>query len=97
MRCCSGLGPALLITITAQFWYPQHADGGRQIKVCEPHNLLPGRDGYLNKFWVFFKPKIMVIMQIILILIIPLFRLLRDPDLILNKKIILSPRECIEN
>lgn len=39
----------------------------------------------------------MVIMQIILILIIPLFRLLRDPDLILNKKIILRPRECIEN
>lgn len=38
-----------------------------------------------------------MIMLIIIIVIMPLFRLLQDPDLILNEKIILSPGECIEN
>lgn len=38
-----------------------------------------------------------MIMLIIIIVIIPLFSLLQDLDLILNKKVILNPRECIEN
>lgn len=38
-----------------------------------------------------------MIMLIIIIVIIPLFSLLQDLDLLLNKKVILNPRECIEN
>lgn len=36
-------------------------------------------------------------MLIIIIVRIPLFSLLQEPDLILNKKIILSPGERFEN
>lgn len=38
-----------------------------------------------------------MIMLIIIIVIIPLFSLLQDLDLILNKKVILNPGECTEN
>ena len=58
--------------------------------------MLLGRDGYLNKIFSL-KPMIIMIMLIIIIVIILLFSPLQDPDLILNKKTILSPGECIEN
>lgn len=38
-----------------------------------------------------------MIMLIIIVVIMPLFSLLENPDLIISKKIILSPGECIEN
>lgn len=36
-------------------------------------------------------------MIMLIIVIIPLFSLVQDLDLILNKKVILNPGECIEN